>query len=204
MVYVADDEAVVQVVGQGEVGPASAEDGAAPVTDEPDPEWLARADVQRGIAAVGAAGLAYDVLVRTRELPAAVETVRALPDVRFVLDHLGKPPIRDGAIDAWADAIRPLAGNPNVWAKVSGLVTEADWDAWTVDDLVTPVRTALEVFGPERLLFGSDWPVCLVAASYERVRAAAVEALERVGLGSADLDGVLGANAIEAYRLVIS
>ncbi len=146
------------------------------VQDEPDPDWLRRPDVRRGIAAVGAAGLAYDLLVWTRSLPASVDTVRALPDVRFVLDHLAKPQIREGSLRAWAAAMAPLGALPNVSAKVSGLVTEADHDAWTVDDLVEPVRHALDLFGPDRLLFGSDWPVCLVAASYDRVADAASDA----------------------------
>ena len=173
------------------------------VHDEPDPGWLRRPDVRRGIRAVGAAGLVYELLVRTRELPAAVDTVRALPDVRFVLDHLAKPPIVAGgdAMHAWAAALRPLGAPPNVVAKVSGLVTEAYWTAWTVDDLIGPVRVAVEAFGFERLLFGSDWPVCLVAASYERVLDASIEALDRAGLPPSERSGVFGANAIDAYRL---
>jgi L-fuconolactonase len=175
------------------------------VHDEPDPDWLRRPDVRRGIAAVGDAGFACDLLVRTRELPAAVDTVRALPGLRFVLDHLAKPPIAVGgaALDAWTDAIRPLGELPNVVAKVSGLVAEADWTGWTVDDLVPPVRTALETFGPDRLLFGSDWPVCLVAASYQAVADAAREALARAGLPAAEPEGIFGRNAIAAYRLPV-
>ncbi len=171
------------------------------VHDEPDPDWLRRADVRRGIAAVGSAGLAYDLLVRARELPAAVDTVRALPDVRFIVDHLAKPPIRNGSIAVWAEAIRPLGELSNVAAKVSGLVTEAVWARWTVDDLVAPVRHALELFGPSRLLFGSDWPVCLLASSYDRVVRAASDALAIAGLPSVEQDGVFGANAIAQYGL---
>jgi L-fuconolactonase len=171
------------------------------VQDEPDPDWLRRPDVRRGIAAVGAAGLAYDLLVLEIGLPAAVDTVRALPDVRFVLDHLAKPQIREGSLGTWAAAMAPLGAFPNVMAKVSGLVTEAGWSSWTVDDLVEPVRLALDLFGPGRLLFGSDWPVCLVAASYERVHDAAAEALDRAGLAPSERDRVFGANAIDVYRL---
>jgi L-fuconolactonase len=173
------------------------------VHDEPDPDWLRQVEVRRGIAAVGAAGLAYDLLVRTRELPAALDTVRALPDVRFVIDHLAKPPIREGAaaLAAWSDALHPFAPLPNAWAKVSGLVTEAEWAGWTVDDLVPVIRVALEVFGPDRLLFGSDWPVCLLAASYERVVGAATDGLAAAGLADDDVATVFGSNAIEFYRL---
>ncbi len=175
------------------------------VHDEPDPDWLRRAHVRRGIAAVGAAGLVYDLLVRTRELPAAADTVRILPEVRFVVDHLAKPPIRDGgaAEAAWADAMLPFAGLRNTWAKVSGLVTEADWTGWRLEDLARPIRTAVGVFGPDRLLFGSDWPVCLLAASYGQVVAAATSGLEAAGLTPDELERVFGANAIEAYGLAV-
>ena len=175
------------------------------VHDEPDPDWLRRADVRRGIAAVGEAGLAYDVLVRTRELPAAAETVRILPEVRFVIDHLAKPPIRDGgaALAAWADAMLPFAGLANTWAKVSGLVTEADWSGWRSADLADPIRVAVNVFGPERLLFGSDWPVCLVAASYARVVEAATAGLKAAGLDEDELARVFGTNAMDVYRLAV-
>jgi L-fuconolactonase len=169
------------------------------VHDEPDPEWLRRAEVRRGIAAVGAAGLAYDLLIRSRELPAALDTVKALPDVRFVIDHLAKPPIRDGALQPWADLIRPFGGLANVSCKVSGLVTEADWNAWRQSDLVPFVRHALDVFGPERLLFGSDWPVCLLAAGYADVIGAARATLGE--LGTEDQAAIFGGNAIEVYRL---
>jgi L-fuconolactonase len=173
------------------------------VHDEDDPDWLRRSDVRAGIAAVGAAGLAYDLLVRTRELPAALDTVRALPEVRFVVDHLAKPPIGSGglALGAWEAALRPFGPEANVTAKVSGLVTEADWATWTPDDLAGPIGIAVETFGTDRLLFGSDWPVCLLAASYDRVIAAAEAGLTRAGLGDADLERVFGGNAEAVYRL---
>ena len=175
------------------------------VQDEPDPDWLARPDVRRGIAAVGRAGLAYDLLVRTRELPAAVSAVGDLPGVRFVLDHLAKPPIRDGtpALEAWAAELRPLARFPNVAAKVSGLVTEANWRSWTVDDLVGPVRIAVDSFGPERLMFGSDWPVSLLAARYDEVLAAADSALAAAGVTADERSGIFGPNAVRIYRLAV-
>jgi L-fuconolactonase len=120
-----------------------------------------------------------------------------------VIDHLAKPPIREGgaALAAWERAIRPLGDESNVTAKVSGLVTEADWARWTPDDLADPIRVAVESFGPDRLLFGSDWPVCLLAASYDRVVAAAEAGLRAAGLGAAELARVFGANAVAVYRL---
>ena len=139
------------------------------VHDEPDPAWLLRPDVDRGITAVGRAGLAYDVLVRPRELPAALACVRAHPDVAFVVDHLAKPPIRSGVREPWLSGIRPFGELGNVAAKVSGLVTEANWQTWQLNDIQPYVDEAVRIFGPGRLLFGSDWPVCLLAAPYDVV-----------------------------------
>lgn len=140
------------------------------VHDEADPRWLLRDDVQRGVAAVGAAGLVYDLLVRARELPAAVETAKRHADMTFVIDHAAKPRIAAGAWDAqWERAMAPMAQLQNVSCKISGLVTEADWNAWTPEQLQPYVAKVLEWFGPERCMFGSDWPVCLLAASYEHV-----------------------------------
>lgn len=169
------------------------------VHDEPDPEWLVRPDVLRGLAALAEAGLAFDLLVRTRELPAAAEAARRFPDLRFVLDHAGKPPIAAGELDAWRDGLRALGAHANVACKLSGMVTEADWQSWTPGDLAPVVATTLDVFGPQRLLFGSDWPVCLLAASYGDVVRALEEALPALGAG--ERDAIFGANAVDAYRL---
>ncbi|MEV4122332.1 amidohydrolase family protein [Micromonospora sp. NPDC049645] len=138
------------------------------VQSEPDPTYLDRPDVRRGIAAVGAAGLAFDLLVRPRQLPAAIRLVRDLPEVRFVLDHLGKPPLGRADLGDWPSDLRALAAEPNTTAKLSGLVTEVDGGFWTTADLRPAVEHALDVFGPDRLMFGSDWPVCLLATSYVR------------------------------------
>jgi L-fuconolactonase len=169
------------------------------VQDEPDPAWLLRADVTRGIAAVGDAGLAYDLLVRPAQLPAAIETVRGHPEMRFVVDHVAKPPIRDGDTDEWARGLEQLAELPNVSCKLSGLVVEADWGAWRAAELVTYYRRALDWFGPFRAIFGSDWPLCLVAAGYGAVLELVLGALE--GLDGAERDAVLGGNAMRVYRL---
>jgi L-fuconolactonase len=169
------------------------------VHDELDPAWLERPDVRRGIAALGAAGLAYDLLVRAREMPVALDTVRALPDVRFVIDHLAKPPVASRRLQPWADLLRPFGSAPNVWCKVSGLVTENDWATGRPEDLVPYVRHALDVFGPDRLMFGSDWPVCLLASSYEDVVATARSAL--AGLSAAEMERVFGATATVVYGL---
>ena len=171
------------------------------VHDEPDPDWLRRPDVRRGLAAVEAAGLVYDLLVRARELPAAMDTVHALPGLRFVIDHLAKPPIRERAMSPWAERLAGFGGLPNAWCKLSGLVAEADWERWTIDDLRPYVEHALRVFGPRRLIFGSDWPVSLVGAPYARVVETAWVLVE--GLAEADRAAVMGGTAVEVYRLPV-
>jgi L-fuconolactonase len=168
------------------------------VEPEPDPDWLMRPDVLAGLRAVRDAGLAYDVLTRPHQLPAALVAVRAVPDLVFVLDHLSKPDIAGGVLQPWATHLAALAAEPNVVAKVSGLVTEAG-PKWTVDDLRPCVEIALEAFGPDRLMAGSDWPVCLLAASYDEVFDAASQLFS--GLAEAERDQVLGGTAERVYRL---
>ena len=169
------------------------------VHDEPDPAWLLRDDVRRGIAAVARAGLVYDLLVRPRELAAAAELVASMPDARFVVDHLAKPPIRDGTPEAWARLVASFRDLPNASWKLSGLVTEADWERWMPGDLTPYVDHALAVLGPDRLIFGSDWPVCLLAAPYERVLATARTVT--AGLSVAERAAVFGGNARMVYGL---
>jgi L-fuconolactonase len=172
------------------------------VHDEPDASWLLRKDVQRGIEAVGDAGLVYDLLVRTRELPAALAVVRRLPDVSFVIDHIAKPKIAAGADDPeWERAMAPFGERPNVACKLSGMVTEASWTDWSLDDLQPYVRRALSWFGSERCMFGSDWPVCELAATYEEV----VDALRATvsDLKPADQQAIFGGNAIRVYGLSV-
>jgi L-fuconolactonase len=169
------------------------------VHDEPDPVWLLRPDVRRGVAAVGDAGLAFDLLVRPREMPAAHATVLAHPQIRFVVDHLAKPPIRDGGSAEWDAWMPRMAELPNLWCKLSGLVTEADWHGWSVDQLRPYVERVLAWFGPDRVMFGSDWPVCLVAAPYARVLATA-QALAGC-LAPAQQNAVFAGAATAGYRL---
>ncbi|MEV0345123.1 amidohydrolase family protein [Nonomuraea sp. NPDC050680] len=169
------------------------------VQAEPDPGWLTRPDVRRGLAAVASAGLAYDLLTLPHQLPAAIETVAALPELTFVLDHLSKPPIASGRLEPWASRIRELAAYPNVYCKLSGMVTEADWASWRVADLRPYAETVLAAFGPERVMFGSDWPVCLLAADYQRVVSVAEELC--AGLSAGERADVFGGTARRAYRL---
>ncbi|WP_037972737.1 amidohydrolase family protein [Streptomyces sp. NRRL WC-3742] len=169
------------------------------VQGEPDPAWLARPDVRRGLRAVGDAGLCYDLLVRPHQLPAAIDTVRALPGQPFVLDHLAKPPIARGELEPWAALLCELAREPNVVCKLSGMVTEAAPDGWSVADLRPYADTVLDAFGPDRVMFGSDWPVCLVAASYEQVISTTEELTD--SLESCERSHVFGGTAARTYGL---
>jgi L-fuconolactonase len=169
---------------------------------EADVDWLTRPAVLRGLAALGAVDLAFDLLVTLAQVPAAVAAVAARPDVTFVLDHFASPPIASGDLSEWERAIRPLAAQPNVVAKVSGLVTLASWEKWTTDDLRPVIDVALEVFGPSRLMFGSDWPVCLLAADYAEVVAASEVVLDV--LSPAEQSAFRADNATRVYRLPAS
>ncbi|MFT4118055.1 amidohydrolase family protein [Bradyrhizobium sp.] len=170
------------------------------VHDEADPDWLLRADVKRGLATVFDRGLTYDLLVRTRELPAAIATAKAFPEGRFVLDHAAKPPIADGGSAEWFDRIAALAAHGNVWCKVSGLATEATWSDWDAERLFPFVQHVANCFGEDRLIFGSDWPVCLLAGSYGEIKGALDACLAQ--LGPTVRQKAFGANAQAAYRLV--
>ena len=169
------------------------------VQGEPDPGWLARPDVRRGLRAVADAGLVYDLLTLPRQLPAAIEAARALPGLTFVLDHLSKPPIASGALQPWATLVRELAALPNVSCKLSGMVTEAGRPGWTVAGLRPYAEVILDAFGPSRVMFGSDWPVCLLAASYAQVVSAAQELA--AGLDQDEQAEVFGGTAARVYRL---
>jgi L-fuconolactonase len=171
------------------------------VQDEPDPAWLTRTDVQRALRAIADAGLPYDLLVKPSQAVAALEVVRAIPELTFVLDHLGKPPIAAAASPDphWATWLRHLAAESNVVCKLSGLVTEADWNTWTIGDLKPYADTALEAFGPDRLMFGSDWPVCLLAGTYSEVFDAARTLTE--DLTDDDRAAVFGGTAARVYDL---
>ena len=169
------------------------------VQDEPDDRFMLRADFRRGIAALLDYGLTYDILIFPKQLPAAIELVRAFPDQPFVLDHLAKPLIRDGVISGWREQIRELAAFPNVMCKVSGLVTEARWDAWRAEDFSPYLDVAIEAFGEDRLMYGSDWPVALLAGNYARVFALANDYLSQLGCEAEAK--IFGHNAVRFYDL---
>jgi len=169
------------------------------VQSEPDPRFLLRPAFCRGISLVEELHLTYDILIYPRQLPAAIELVSRFPRQRFVLDHLAKPEIRTGEIREWERHIRELAEARNVWCKVSGLVTEADWTRWTAADVRPYLDVAFDCFGADRLLAGSDWPVCTVAANYGRTMSLLTDYLEH--RPSSERDAVLGGNAARFWGL---
>jgi L-fuconolactonase len=168
------------------------------VHDRDDPRWLERPDVLRGLRAVARAGLVFDLLVRPPQMPSAVVAVDAVPEGRFVLDHGGKPLIEAGVMEPWSKLAGELARRPNVMCKFSGLVTEAG-QGWR-EDLIRPYTDKLiEYFGPERLIFGSDWPVCTAVAEYRQVVALAWSLID--ALSPDEQAEVMAGNAVATYGL---
>lgn len=165
---------------------------------EPD-DFLARRDVARGVACLGEHDFTFDILIYPRQLDAAEQLVARCPAVRFVLDHCAKPEIADGEIEAWRDGMRRLARHPNVSCKISGLVTEGSWSAWTYGDLLPYLETVLNAFGARRSMFGSDWPVCLVASQYTRWVDVVQQFAERLTLD--EREALFGGTAVSVYRL---
>jgi L-fuconolactonase len=168
------------------------------VESEPADDWLAQPPVLSGLKRLSAFGLSYDLLVHTRHLRHVRTVAEKCPDLLLVIDHLAKPPVARKEFKEWAQELQPLAAYPNIHCKLSGLVTEADGSSWTTDDLRPYVDYALELFGPERLIFGSDHPVCLLAASYKQVLNAFQEILAI--LSDEDRARVFAENAIKFYR----
>jgi L-fuconolactonase len=210
----AADSLIAAVVGWADLtGPAVADHlarlGSGPggqylasirhqVQEEPDPDWLRRPDVLRGLRAVAAAGLCYDLVVRPHQLPAASYAAASVPDLLFVLDHGAKPPITDGRLEPWATAIRAFAALPNTACKLSGLVTEAA--AGSAVAAFTPFADViLSAFGAGRVMFGSDWPVCLLASDYASVLALAQALVS--GLSAAERAAVFAGTAARVYRI---
>jgi L-fuconolactonase len=172
------------------------------VQSEPD-DFLLQPDFLRGIATLQEFDLAYDILIYAKHLAVTIEFVQRFPRQRFVLDHLAKPPIKCGAIEAWARGIHDLAGFPNVYAKLSGLVSEAAWHTWKPEDIKPYLDVAFDSFGPGRLMIGSDWPVCTIAAPYSRTMDLVKDYLAQSRYSPAERDAVLGGNAAKFWRLKI-
>jgi L-fuconolactonase len=169
------------------------------VESEAADDWLVQPSVLRGLRVLEKLRVSYDLLVHTRHLKHVETVAQACPNLRLVIDHMAKPPIASGEIAEWARALKEVSAYPNIWCKLSGLVTEANWTSWTIADLRPYVERALEFFGPKRLMFGSDWPVCLLAASYVQVLETFRSLL--AGLAEEDRSRVFGENVWEFYSL---
>ena len=169
------------------------------IQDEPDDQFILSAAFNRGICTLQDTGHVYDILIHARHLPQAARFVDMHPNQRFVLDHCAKPPILSGELEPWATHIRELAKRPHVCCKLSGLVTEADWQQWTPANLEPYWRVVLEAFGPDRLLFGSDWPVALLATSYQRWVDVVTEWI--APLSASEQDAIWSRNASRVYSL---
>ncbi len=167
--------------------------------DEPDPLYILRDDFNRGIRELKPLGLAYDILIFERHLPQTIQFVDKHPGQIFIVDHLAKPRVRDGELSPWRENIQALAQRPNVYCKLSGLVTEADYASWTPEQLQPYFETVLSAFTPRRLLFGSDWPVCLVAVDYSRWVSVVANAIG--ALSQTEQARIWSETAMEAYGL---
>ena len=169
------------------------------VQDEPDEQFILREDFNAGVTALRGYGLVYDILIYERHLPQAIEFVDRNPNQTFVLDHLAKPRAKEHNVEPWRTNIRRIAERENVFCKLSGLVTEADWKGWTEGQLSVYLGTVLDAFGPRRVMFGSDWPVCLLASTYQRWYDVVSRFCEK--LSPDEQARVFGGTAVEAYRL---
>jgi len=166
---------------------------------EPDDRFLVREDFIRGVAQLRVYGFTYDILVYPKQLPAAIELVTHFPEQHFVIDHCAKPEIKAGKTEPWATQMRKIAQHKNVFCKVSGLVTEADWKHWKPDDFRPYLDVVFDAFGPDRLMFGSDWPVCLLAGTYRQVKQLVETYLK--DFSQADREKIFGGNAALFYGL---
>ena len=164
-----------------------------------DPRWFTWEPVIKNLQRLGEADITYDILTLAHQLPAAVEAVKACPGTRFVVDHISKPQIADGEIDDWAKAIREIASMDNVTIKVSGMVTEATWDNWTTATVQPYFDVVLDAFGPSRMMFGSDWPVCLLAGSYDDIIGLAEDLTQ--GFSESEKNDFFAQTAIRSYQM---
>ncbi len=171
------------------------------VQDEPDDRFMLRKSFVRGIAALREFDFTYDILIYPRQLPAAIELVAKFPEQSFVIDHIAKPPIKSGNTATWASNMREIAAAPHVFCKLSGMITEADWSHWTQDDLRPYLDIVFEAFTLDRLMFGSDWPVCLLAATYGQVKQV-IETYVR-NLSGPEQINIFGLNAARFYGLTL-
>jgi L-fuconolactonase len=167
--------------------------------DEADERYILREDFNRGVAMLKRFDLAYDILIFERHLPQTIEFVDRHPNQIFIVDHLAKPRVRDGLVSPWRENMRELARRPHVYCKISGLATEADHARWSETQLLPYMDWILSAFGPKRILFGSDWPVCLLAIGYRHWAEIVARFVDR--LSDAEQERIWSATAREAYKL---
>lgn len=167
--------------------------------DEPDDDFIVRPEVMRGLKVLQKHNVPFDLLFYVKHLKHAATLARELPDLPMVIDHLAKPRIKEAVTEDWLDNFRAAAQFPNIFCKLSGMITEADWQNWKPADLKPYIETALESFGPNRCMFGSDWPVCELAGSYQQVHSALVEVLGPIG--QAESEAIFGGTAAHFYNL---
>lgn len=169
------------------------------IQDEPDENFILRPDFMRGISQLRKYDLAYDILIHSRHLPQTAEFVSNFPDQTFILDHIAKPDIKNKIFAPWKEGMAALSKFPNVYVKLSGMATEAEWQTWKGEDFIPYLDAAMELFGPARLMIGSDWPVCTVAGSYDSVMGIVLDYIDR--LSENEQAAILGGTASGAYRI---
>jgi len=169
------------------------------VQGEADPNFLLRPNFLSGISLLEKYNYTYDILIFPHQLGATLEFVKRFPNQKFIIDHIAKPYIKDGFFDGWAVLMREIGKQKNVFCKVSGMITEADYNLWTPEQIEPYMQLVLEAFGPERLVFGSDWPVCLVAGNYQQVKSLVTDFISK--LSESEQKQIMGMNAINFYNL---
>lgn len=167
--------------------------------DEPDDRFMLSESFLRGMRMIGKYNLVYEILILQKHLPYAEELVRCFPGQKFVLDHIAKPRIKEGTISPWKEDMRKLARHPNVYCKLSGMVTEADWQGWKKEDFIPYLDVVFDAFGTSRLMIGSDWPVCTVSSSYNLTMKIVIDYMQ--SFNQTDRDMILGKNAVRIYNL---
>ena len=167
------------------------------VQDEPDPEFMLQEAFVRGISNLQKFGFTYDILIFPNQLPAAIELTRQFPEQKFVLDHIAKPPIGKGEMNGWMDGIKELSRSENTFCKISGMVTEANWKSWQYEDYLPYLDVVFEAFGTNRLMYGSDWPVCLLSCEYSEMKS--IPDRYMAALSSDENNMVMGGNASKFY-----
>jgi L-fuconolactonase len=171
------------------------------IENEPDPGWLRRPAVRRAFGVLEERGVCFDFLLKQHQLGAALEVLATYPRLRAVIDHLAKPAIATGVLEPWREQLARASEHPNVYCKLSGLITEADHERWSDADLAPYIQHAVRQFGPRRCMFGSDWPVCTLAGDYDAVTGALEASLAALALSAGDRERIYGGTALEFYRL---